>query len=267
MPLIRDDDPSSLVARLPDPRRGWTDSRRSSTLFTLLLLSDRPREIAYALDGLEHSRSGLDVKLIENLYRACTPHQRVELALAPVMSRLPPRVFERIFTGVYKWAGPYAKHRLAIALQAFLSRHPKQAKVYRQWILEMFRSANPSLFTVGLDVLGRHLDDVSAEDLRRIARALKGSKYRRLTAVHGLTLLASRERVPARVAAFLLSQKVRETVADIRAHDPFRHNRLAAREALAAAEDLEGLDGRRLFRSNQPGRRRRDPRARRPRSR
>lgn len=238
MPLIRDDDPSALVARLPDPRRHWTDPRRSSTIFTLLLLSHRPREIAYALDGLEHNRSGLDVRLIENLYRAYSPHQRVELALAPVMSQLPPRVFKRIFTEAYKQATPYAKHRIGIALQAFLSRHPKQAVAYEQPILEMFRGRNPSLFTVGLDMLARHLDDVSADDLRRITRALKGSKYRRLTAVHGLTLLASRERVRSRVAGFLLSPELREMLESVRARDPFRPNRLAAREALEAIDAL-----------------------------
>ncbi len=188
-----------------------------------------------AIKGLERGHYRLDAKLVEDLYRACSPRQKVELALTPVLSRLPPNVFKRIFMDAHRRARPAEKHPLAISLHAFLDRHPRRANEYAREILELLRSGDRNLFIIGVGLVSAFFEDISEKDLQRVKRTLKRDKYLRLSALHGLASLLSRQRrVSARVSTFLLSAEIRRLVEDIRSRDAFRHNRHAATEVLEA---------------------------------
>jgi len=245
---------SPLGRLLLDLPRGWTDSRREAAIVTALLMFAPVVEAMQAQAGVESGRFSLDVRLFNDVYKACPATLRPRLLSSPPAKFLPPQDFERMFLQTYRQRGLSAddRARMAGTLEAFLSRHPRGAARYEREIIELLRSNVLVLALRGLSMTGAFLAHLGREDLSRIGKKLDSRNATlRYSALRALQrLLERREQVDPDVTAFCLSESVRRRVQRLAARDSDPDNRVQAVKLLKdSGGRSERSAGRRTGRS------------------
>ena len=219
----------------------WTDQRRRDVVASVLLLLVPSFEVLHtALKGVGEERSyRIDARLLADLYAACPRHLKLALAHTPAFSRLKPQAFTPLFRDAWriKPMTTYQRRDLALTLEAFLNRNPRQAEHWRDIILSLLWSPAHELCLRGLYQAG-YLDSLEPRELARIRQKLSASVHIRMNALNGLTLLMRRHRqVAPAVVEFITSDPIRQAAQRIQRTDPDRDARTCARYLLKAIRE------------------------------
>lgn len=216
------------------------DRARMSTAVTVVLLgTDDLAVLSSALRGLAERRYAIDDKLVLALYTRCPPRLKVPLACAPVVRRLPPGAFRRIFPDAYRRARTVrARQEMALTLESFLQVHPWHARDYEAEILGFLRSHREELNLRGL-VMAGYLPRLSQADLALMKRGLRGSAAQRMNSLNGFCLLLQRHReLDPAVLAACTSAEMRTLGVRLSRGDPDELVRGNARQFLRALAKL-----------------------------
>lgn len=222
-------------------------NKRNTIITTILLISESPELTSRCLQNTEGGAARIDEDLVLGLYAAGDRKIRLALARSPVLCRLPPRSFRKIFDEVYGRADLTVMERQSLTwqLDGFLRLNPRQALSFERTILELLRSPRLELRARALPLVGL-LDQLDAPTLALLTRNLKArNPSLRVNALGGFhRLIERRGRLAPHVRDFLASAAFRAQVSELCRSDPDEMVRHNARSVLHALGRARGRAGR-----------------------
>ena len=205
------------------------DSRQRDTLLTAFVLSGDDLDLVRrCLDLIDAGRGRVDSRLILALYEAGDDRMKVGLMSSGLVSRMPPRLFRRLFADVRSRLGPrdIRRQELAWFLNGFLHRHPKEIQRFEPEILDLLRNSRPELRGQGLLLAGK-LSRLEDRDLAIVKRCLRAQAF----ILNGLNLLhqwtEQFEALSAELQTFLESRELKALATDLgrtASDEHVRHN-------------------------------------------